>query len=90
MDIDELSRCAYQGTKPGDGLSDQDELLYWRLFEIYMKVKRNEVTVDEGKRLKQLEIAKYQAKQLRAKRINQILAIYAGAEESKTDGHLSE
>jgi len=90
MDIDELSRCAYQGTKPSDGLSDQDELLYWRLYEIYMKVKLGTVTVDEGKRLKLLEVAKYQAKQLRAKRINQILAKYAGAEESKTDGHLSE
>lgn len=88
MTPDELSRYAYQGAKPEEGLSDQDELLYWRLYEIYLKLKQNKITVEQGKQMKELEVVKYHAKQLRAKRINEILKLYAGATERNDDGEV--
>lgn len=84
-EINALAERAYKGQKP-DGLSDRDELLYWRLYEIYQKARSGEIDAEQGGQIKKFEILKYKAKLLRAERINQILKVYAGATESKDDG----
>ena len=84
-EINALAERAYKGQKP-DGLSDRDELLYWRLYEIYQKARSGDIDAEQGGQLKKIEILKYKAKVLRAGRINQILKQYAGAEESNDDG----
>lgn len=60
MTPDELSRLAYSGTPP-DSAMPYEWLLWYRLRDIYDKVKRHEMTKADGAAQKQTAVNSYQA-----------------------------
>ena len=83
MTVEQLSRLAYNESVPDDlpDLPPQDEILYWRLHELYRKVRAGEITVDQGRAFKELQVLYYNGKAEQQKRVNEILKRYAGAKE---------
>lgn len=59
MTVDELSRLAYSGTPP-DGVSQPEWLLWYRLRDIYSKVRDGAITKQNGAEQKQIAVNTYQ------------------------------
>ena len=59
MTIDELSRLAYSGTPP-DGAMPYEWLLWYRLRDIYSKVRNGSITKQDGAKAKQDAVSSYQ------------------------------
>lgn len=83
---DQISQYAFRGDVVPEGLTTHEEILYWRLREIYRQAKEGQITAEQGAALKKMQVLIFQSKTLRAKRVNEILARYAGAEERNDDG----
>ena len=58
MTIDELSRLAYSGTPP-DGAMPYEWLLWYRLRDIYSKVRNGSITKQDGAKQKEQAVNQY-------------------------------
>lgn len=84
MTVDEISRYAANGKKP-DGMNMHEELLFYRLRDIYAAAKAGRIATKQGADMKKMEVLYFQGKMEQEKRVNKILAQYAGAEVKKND-----
>lgn len=89
MTVDEISRFAASGRKP-DGMTTLEEVLFYRLRDIYADARAGRVTNQEGAERKKMELLYHQGKLEQEQRRNKIIALYAGAERRGNDDGKAE
>ena len=84
MSPDDISRFAASGKKP-ESLTILDELLYYRLRDIYSAAREGRITNKQGAEMKKTELLYHQGRVDRENFKNRLIGKSLGAEERKPD-----